>query len=443
MDRALDLGSISTRQRRIAQIAEIHKDARLNTLSHNIDIHWLFEAWRITKKSGAGGVDGISAREYESKLHDNLDFLLERFKSGEYYAPPVKRAYIPKENGEKRKIGVPTVDDKVLQRAVHMLLEPIYELMFYNFSFGFRKGKNQHQALEHLWQVLMDFRGGWVLSVDIKGFFDTVRHADMREFLARRVGDGVIRRMVNKWLKAGVLEGELLSMSEEGTPQGGVISPLLSNIYLHYVLDEWLMEVVRPRLRGACEMIRFADDFLIVFSYEKDARRVADVIVDRFSKYGLTIHPEKTKLIDFRRPFSGPSGRNGGGGKPGKLEFLGFMLHWGRSRKGNWVVRRKTAKSRFKRSLKKMDDFLRENRFLKIRDQWEKICIKMKGHYQYFGVTGNYATLQRYAYQVRRRWLFWLRRRSQRQRLPWERFREILKHLPLPKPHIPKSVYQT
>lgn len=439
MTRAPDLGNIVTRRRRIAEIASRHKDEALLTLAHFIDIHWLYEAWSQIRKSGAAGADGMTAAEYEGKLQDNLAFLLERFKSGEYFAPPVRRVHIPKGNGKLRPIGLPTVEDKVLQRAVQLVLEPIYEQMFYEFSFGFRPGKSQHQALEHLWKILMDARGGWVLTVDIQAYFDTVRHADMREMLARRVQDGVICRTINKWLKAGVLEGNKLSKSEAGTPQGGVISPLLSNIYLHYVLDEWMVKEVRRRLKGGCDLVRFADDFMIVFDNEEDAHRVLRVIGKRFAKFGLTIHPEKTKLVDFRRP--DPRGRNPAGEKPGKLDFLGFTLHWGKSRQGNWVVRRKTAKSRLQRSLKRMDEWLSANRSLKLRAQWKMICLKMEGHYQYYGVTGNYEALRMFAFRTRRRWFFWLRRRSQRHRMTRQRFAQILKHLPLPKPHIPKSVY--
>lgn len=440
MTRALDLGKISTRRRRIAEISETYKDEGLRTLAHFIDIHWLYEAWFGIRKSGALGVDGMSAAEYEGKLHDNLDFLLERLKSGEYFAPPVRRVYVPKGKGKLRPIGIATVEDKILQRAIQMVLEPVYEQLFYDFSFGFRPGKSQHQALESIWKTLMDFRGGWVLSVDVKGYFDTIRHSDLRGFLDKRVRDGVIRRTIDKWLKAGVLEDGALRRSEVGTPQGGVISPLLANVYLHYVLDEWMVEVVKPRLAGEVALIRYADDFLLVFSHEWDARRVMDVIGKRFAGYGLSIHPEKTKLIDFRRPR--PGGRGPGEGKPGKIDFLGFTLHWDKSRRGTWVVRRKTAKSRLNASLRRVETWLRENRFRKIREQWRILCLKLEGHYQYYGVTGNYLSLQRFAVQVRRRWLFWLRRRSQRSRMTWERFNRILKHLPLPKPHIPKSVYR-
>ena len=440
MTRALDLGNISTRRRRIAEIARTYGDEALRTLAHFIDIHWLYEAWSRIRKNGAPGADEMRVEEYEGKLADNLDFLLERFKSGEYFAPPVRRVHIPKGKGKLRPIGIPTVEDKILQRAVQMALEPIYEQLFYDFSFGFRKGKSQHQALEYTWKTLMDFRGGWVLTVDVKGYFDTVDHKVLRRFLDKRVADGVIRRTIDKWLKAGILEDGSLRRSEAGTPQGGVISPLLANIYLHYVLDEWMVETVAPRLAGKVAVIRYADDFLIVFQHEKDARRVMEVIGKRFAKYGLTLHPEKTKLVDFRRPR--PTKRNPKGG-PGTLEFLGFTLHWGRSRRGNWVVRRKTAKSRLKASLKRVDGWLRANRSLKIRKQWELLCSKIRGHYQYYGVTGNIHSLARYLRQVKRRWLYWLRRRSQKSRMTWKRFTRILKHLPLPPPTIPKSVYRS
>ena len=441
MTSALELGSMSTRRRRIAEISRRHKDEGLRTLAHFIDIHWLYAAWKKTRKDGALGVDDMTWGEYDRQWHGNLDFLLERFKSGEYYAPPAKRSYIPKDDGKQRPIGIMTMEDKVLQRGVSMVLEDIYEQEFYDFSFGYRKGRSQHQALEVIWETLMNFNGGYVLSLDVQGYFDTVRHSDLRMFLDRRVRDGVIRKTIDKWLKAGVMEGGQVHVSEEGTPQGGVISPMLSNIYLHNVLDEWMVKTVIPRLKGRAEMIRYADDVLIVFSCEEDAKRVKRVLTKRFAKYGLKAHPEKTKLINFKKP--GRNGRRRDGGKPGSIDFLGFTLHWGLSRKGNPVVKRKTMKSRLKRSLGRSKEWLRANRNMKIRKQWKAINSKLKGHYQYFGVTGNIASLQLYYQEVRRLWCYWLRRRSQRSKMTWERFNRILGYLQLARPHIPKSVYRT
>ncbi len=260
---------------------------------------------------------------------------------------------IPKGDGSKtRPIGIPTFEDKVLQRAVLMVLEAVYEQDFYDFSYGFRPKRSAHQALDSLWHRLMDVHGGWVLEADISSFFDTLDHKILRSFLDQRVRDGVIRKMIDKWLKAGVLEDGQLRRTTDGTPQGGVISPLLANIYLHEVLDRWFVEQVQPRMRGPAHLIRYADDFVMVFATESDARRVMEVLPKRFAKYGLTLHPEKTRLIEYGRT-QGPR-NGGGGGKPPTFDFLGFTHYWGKSRKGKLVVKRKTARRRFARSLKRV-----------------------------------------------------------------------------------------
>ena len=273
------------------------------TLAHHIDLELLREAYRLTRKDGATGVDGQTAQEYEENLEENLKTLLERLKSGTYQAPPVRRVYIPKGDGKKsRPIGIPTFEDKILQRAVVMVLEAVYEQDFLECSYGFRPCRSAHQALAALWQELMRVGGGFVIELDIEKFFDTLDHRHLREFLDKRVRDGVIRRVIGKWLKAGVLEGGEVQETESGTPQGGVISPLLANIFLHEVLDKWFEQEVKPRMKGSAFLVRYADDALMVFSLEKDAKRVMAVLAKRFGRFGLSLHPEKTRLVDFRRP---------------------------------------------------------------------------------------------------------------------------------------------
>jgi group II intron reverse transcriptase/maturase len=285
---------VLTKRHRIAEIASKLPNERLVSLSQHIDIWWLYTAFVRTRKDGAKGIDGQTAEDYQAHLRENLESLVERVKSGSYKAPPVRRVYIPKGSGnEKRPIGIPTFEDKVLQRALVMVLEPIYEQSFHDFSYGFRPGKNQHQALERLWCGLMENKGGWVIDLDIRKFFDTLDHTVLREILDKRIGDGVVRRLIDKWLKAGVMEAGELSYREEGTPQGGVISPMLSNIYLHEVLDEWFVREVQPRMKGKSFMVRFADDAVLGFETKADAERVMAVLPKRFAKYGLTGHPEK------------------------------------------------------------------------------------------------------------------------------------------------------
>jgi group II intron reverse transcriptase/maturase len=269
-----------------------------------IDVEFLKEAFRKTRKGGATGIDKVTAAEYEANLDENLQDLLQRMRSGLYKAPPVLRKWLRKEDGSQRPIGVPTFEDKIAQRAVAMLLGAVYEEDFYDFSYGFRPGRKPHDALHELREQSMGMKIGWILDADISGFFDSIDHAQLREVLRKRVNDGEIVRLVGKWLQAGVLEGDVLSYSDTGTPQGGVISPMLANIFLHTVLDEWFDQVVRPRMRGRCFMVRFADDFVIGFEREDDAKRVMAVVPKRFAKYGLRIHPDKTKLIPFQKPSS-------------------------------------------------------------------------------------------------------------------------------------------
>src|SRR3990172_5790224 len=307
---------ISTKLERIAKLAREAPGMALTTLAHHIDIDWLKEAYRRTRKDGATGVDGQTAEEYAVNLEGNLRELLERAKSGAYRAPPVRRVHIPKGDGSQtRPIGIPAFEDKVLQRAVAMVLEAVYERDFLDCSYGFRPGRSAHQALEVLQHETVCMAGGWVLEVDIRKFFDTLDHGHLSEILCRRVRDGVLLRLIGKWLNAGVLEDGQLSHPEAGTPQGGVISPLLANVYLHEVLDVWFERDVKPRLRGGAFLVRYADDAALVFSREDDARRVMEVLPKRFGKYGLALHPEKTRLVEFRRPDRRPPTHQGGAGR--------------------------------------------------------------------------------------------------------------------------------
>lgn len=435
MSESLNSGSISTRLARIAELARKHPERAFKSLHHVIDVAWLREAYRRTRKDGAVGVDGQSAEAYGRDLEKNLESLLARFRTGSYRAPPVRRVHIPKSDGRTRPIGVPTFEDKILQRAVAMLLEAIYEQDFHSGSYGFRPGRGAHDALSALWDGLMSMGGAWVLEVDIQSFFDTLDHGALRSFLDERVTDGVVRRAIDKWLKAGVLESGAVTRPEEGTPQGGVISPILANVYLHEVLDEWFEKDVKPRLRGRAFLIRYADDFVIAFQLETDARRVMDVLPKRFGKYGLTLHPDKTRLVKFTRP-----GRDGPGGeRPGSFDLLGLTHYWGRSRRGTSVIVRRTMHSRLSRALKEVRTWCRTNRHLPIAEQCQALGAKLRGHFGYYGVIGNFDALQRFAFEVEKAWWKWLNRRSQRAAMTWERFRMLLVHHPLPKPRIVHS----
>ncbi len=424
--------AVSTRLERIAKLAKEKPGVALTTLAHHIDVEWLREAYRRTRKDGAKGVDGQSAEQYEERLEENLASLLDRAKSGTYRAPPVRRAYVPKGDGSARPIGIPTFEDKVLQRAVAMVLQAVYEQEFHDFSYGFRPSRSALQACDAVWSASMRMGGGWVVEVDIKKFFDTLDHGHLQEILRKRVRDGVILRLIGKWLNAGVMEGLVLSHPDAGTPQGGVISPLLANIYLHEVLDEWFVRDVQPRLAGRATLVRYADDFVVLFARKEDAERLLDVLPKRFGKYGMTLHPDKTRLVAFHRPDRDDGSDEG----PGSFDLLGFTHHWGLSNKGNWVVRRRTAKDRFRRTLRRIAEWCRTHRHDDVETQHRALARKLAGHYAYFGVTSNYAALARLRDEVRTLWRKWLSRRSQRAALSWNTMLALLKRYPLPPPRI-------
>jgi group II intron reverse transcriptase/maturase len=404
----------------------------------------MYCAYELTRKDGAKGIDGVGAEEYEVGLWEKLEKLVDRLKSGLYRAPAVKRVYIPKAGStEKRPIGIPTYEDKILQRAVQLVLEPIYEGEFYDFSYGFRPGKSAHQCLNRIWKQGMGINGGYIIDMDISKyanlrFDDTIPHEKLREILGQRVSDGVIQRIIGKWLNAGVMEAGNLEYPGKGTPQGGVISPLLSNIYLHEVLDKWFVKTVQPLLKGKSFMVRYADDAIIGCEQKEDADRIMKVLALRFAKYGLTsdfspLHPEKTKLVDFKKP-DGDSHKGSG-----SFTFLGFKHYWTKSRKGQWMVGRKTDGKRFSRAIKTIAQWCRENRHIPKKEQHEKLALKLRGHYAYYGISLNFDSIAQMYHQVKRIWFKWLNRRSRQKELNWEQFGSYLQHFPLPQPRIVHS----
>jgi RNA-directed DNA polymerase len=425
--------NLSTKRRWIAELARRKPGGVLFSLHHVIDMEWMRKAYKLTRKDGATGIDGMTADEYEANLEANLRDLLDRIKSGRYQAPPVRRTYIPKADGSQRPLGIPTFEDKVAQRAIVMVLEPVYEQDFLPCSHGFRPRRSAHGALRELYSAITKQGQYWVLDVDLRKYFDSIPHHHLRAILDQRVTDGVIRRMIDKWLKAGVLENGLLQYADEGTPQGGVVSPMLSNIFLHYALDEWFESEVRPRLAGSCTLVRYADDFVMTFKTHRDAKRVLEVLGKRLERYGLALHPDKTRFIDFR-----PEQRGGmhPDCKAPPFDFLGFTHTWVKSQKGKNVVRQTTAKSRLARSLVTVNTWCRTNRHQPVLWQHKRLSAKLIGHYAYYGITGNIRQLQRYSIQVTRLWRKWLERRTRSKRLTWARFGTFLTRHPLPQPWI-------
>lgn len=422
--------TVSTKLQRIADMAKSDPKLVFTSLAHLIDVEFLREAYNRTRKNAAPGIDKVTAEEYTAALEENLQSLHQRLKSGTYIAPPVKRSWIPKEDGKLRPIGKPTFEDKIVQRAVVMILNAIYEQDFHSLSYGFREGRSQHQALHELRESCHNLKTKWIIDADVSGYFDNISHGKLQEFIRQRVNDGGLLRLIGKWLHAGVFEGGILSYPEKGTQQGGVISPLLANIFLHQILDEWFLRDVRPRMRGKCFLIRFADDFVIGFELESDARRVMDVLPKRFGKFELSIHPVKTRLIEFRPPTYRTKAVEEGS----TFDFLGFTHYWSKSRKGNWAIKRKTAHKRLRRSKKAIWLWCRENRHESVSEQRSALSSKLLGHYQYYSIRGNLPCLRDFWWFVTGAWRYWLSKRSSKSNIAWDKFHKILGENPLPPP---------
>jgi RNA-directed DNA polymerase len=428
--------TVSPILQQIAKEARAYPDRVFTTLAHHIDVDLLHEAYARTAKQAAPGIDGVTAGIYAENLEENLVHLHQRMRSGSYQASAVKRVWLDKDDGSQRPIGMPTFEDKIAQRAVAMILEAVYEQDFYPFSYGFRPGRNPHRALFELRERSMQMKGSWIVDADIKGFFDTIDHDLLRETIKKRINDGGIIRLIGKWLNAGVLDGEHVTYPEQGTPQGGVVSPILANVFLHEVLDDWSVNQIKPRLEGNSFLIRYADDFIIACEFESDANRVMDVLPKRFDRHGLTIHPTKTRLIAFRRP----EYRHQSGKGHDTFDFLGLTHFWARSRKGTWVIKRKTAKKRMQRAMNALSNWCRQNRHLSLTEQHRMLCLKLMGHYQYYGITGNFRMLERVHRHAVAIWRFWLDRRSSKNAMRWDKFLKILNTFPLLRPRIVQPI---
>jgi len=416
-----------TIEQQIAERARRITEAPLTNLHMFIDEVMLFETFGMLSKDAAPGVDRQTWADYNEHLGANIEALLSAFKSGRYRAPSIRRTYIPKEDGSQRPLGIPTIEDKLLQTALSRVLTPIYEQLFYEDSYGFRPGKSQHQALGDVFQQV-SFKGmRYVIDADMQNYFGTINHGSLREMLDLRIRDKVTRRMIDKWLKAGILEEGQLSYPKEGTPQGGSISPLLSNIYLHYVVDEWFNEQIRPRLKAKAKLVRFADDFLLLFANKEDAERVMKVLPKRLSRFGLKLHPEKTRLVNLEP----------GQTKPATFDFLGFTHYMGRSRKGRRVLKRKTARKKLKTSLQRMEQWIKSNRYLPLEILMQRLDRKMRGHYNYYGITFNTRSIAGYRRRIERMLYKWLNRRGGKSIWNWEKINQLTHQWhPLSKPVI-------
>jgi RNA-directed DNA polymerase len=424
--------TVTTKLQRLAEQAQRDPKRVFTNLAHLIDEDFLREAYRRTRKSSAAGIDGVTAKQYAEHLDENLHDLHERLRSGRYQAAPVVRVWIEKEDEGRRPIGKPAFEDKIVQRAVAMLLEAIYEQDFSDSSYGFRPGRSPHDALRDLRRRCLTEGIGWIVDADVSGYFDSINRTHLREVLRRRVNDGSILRLMGKWLRAGVMEEGELHHPETGVVQGGVISPVLANVLLHHVLDEWFEREVQPRLKGRSFLTRFADDWIIGCELEEDAQRLMAVLPKRFARFDLSLHPEKTVMIKCRRPMA----RMASGDGNGTFDFLGLTHYWARARRGYWVIKRKTARKRLRRTKKALGRWCRANRHLPLKDQYRMLCQKLRGHFQYYGIRGNSRKMAEVRHHAEKAWQYWLSRRSHKRAISWEKFQKLKAVFGLPTPKI-------
>ena len=430
-----DRANMSTGLDRIAELARGQKGVQFTSIAHLLTVTALERAWGDLRKDASAGVDGVTYAEYGGHVRENLEQLHDRLARGQYRAQPLRRVYIPKEEGTERPLSIPALEDKIVQRAVLELLTAIYEQDFLGWSYGFRPGRSPQEALDEIGRVICRRPVGYVLEADICAYFDAIVRSQLRELIEKRVRDGGILRLIGKWINAGVLEDGRLLVTQTGVGQGQVISPLLANIYLHYVLDEWFEDVVKPRLRGEAYEIRYADDFIVCFQYREDAERVLEELRQRFEEYGLRLHPDKTRLIEFGREALTRS-EAGGGPKPATFEFLGFTHICQRSRRGKFTIHVRTMRKRLRRRLKRVSAWCQRHRHQPVVEQWAALNAMLRGHYQYYGRPTNFRSLWEFYRVVRKLWRKWLNRRTRGKTLPWRLYDQLLAAYPLQRPYI-------
>jgi RNA-directed DNA polymerase len=426
---------MSTKYIRIAELAKEDKERKFFSIAHFLTPDALYEAFESLRKDASAGVDGVTYAGYEVEAWENIQKLHDRVKSGQYRAQPLRRVYIPKEDGRQRPISIPSLEDKILQKAAVDLLNAIYEQDFLGCSYGFRPGRGPQDALDEVGRVICRRPISYVLEADIRGYFDAIVRGLLIGMVEKRVNDGQLLRLIGKWINVGVIDDGRLQVTETGTGQGQIISPLLANIYLHYVLDEWFEKVVKPRLKGEAYEIRYCDDFILCFQYREDAEKVLDVLTKRFEKYGLTLHPEKTRLIEFGR-YALTKSEKPGGQKPATFDFLGFTHICKRSRGGKFTIYVRTMRKRIKRSLQRVALWCREHRHDPVEEQQRSLNWKLRGHYEYYGRSTNSPRLSAFYQEVRRLWHKWLNRRTRGKPLPWAEYVHLLKRPPLLRPRI-------
>jgi RNA-directed DNA polymerase len=419
---------------RIGERAKAKKKERFTNLLSHMTVPVLREAYNSLQKRAAAGVDGMTWSKYGKELEVRLQGLEDRVHRGSYHPQPVRRVYIEKGDGKKRSLGIPTVEDKIVQEAVRMVVEPIYEAEFLGFSYGYRRGRSAHNALDAL-AVAIGKNVNWVLEADIRSFFDTIDHEWLRKFIEHRIGDKRLVRLVMKQLHAGVLENGEVCEVEEGTPQGGNLSPLLANIYLHYALDLWVHQWRRRYARGEVYIVRYADDFAMGFQYEEDARAMHSALAERLAKFGLELHPSKTRVMQFGRT-AREQRRRRGEGKPETFDFLGFTHISGVGERGAFELQRQTSRKKRGAKLAQLKVEMQRRKHQRVITQYRWLKRVLVGHYRYYGVPTNWRILSTFREEVAWHWHRQLQRRSQRARWTWKKHNAFCKHYPLPKPKI-------
>lgn len=437
-----EIGKTWTKLSLISGHARRERNFQFTSLAHLLDVDYLRGCYHSLNRNKAVGIDNVSWQEYGVNLDENLEQLVSRLKRKKYTPIPARRVYIPKNETEMRPLGISALENKIVERGITWILESIYEQDFLDCSYGFRPGRNCHQALKRLDELIMFHPVSHIAEADIKGFFDNVNHDKLMEFIRIRIADTALLNLIGKFLKVGYIDDGMLVTPEVGTPQGSILSPILANIFLHYVLDEWFETTVKSHVRGFCELVRYADDFVCAVQYADDAERIERALKNRFRKYGLEIHPTKSRNITFGRFEKETAGKQNR--KPNTFDFLGFTHYCTTSRKGKFKLGRKTSRKKFTAKCKEMNDWLKSvrNQF-KTKDWWKTLAAKLRGHFQYYGVSENYVSIAKFYDRTTRLIHNWLNRRSQKQKMSWDKFSKYLKHYPLPRPKIVhKFTYQ-
>jgi len=435
-----DIGATWQKLSLISGHARRDPDFQFTSLAHLLNVEYLRDCYTSLNRNKAVGIDNVSWEEYGRNLDDNLELLVSRLKRKKYKPIPARRVYIPKSETEKRPLGISALENKIVERGITWILESIYEQDFLNCSYGFRPKRNSHQALKELNDLIMFQPVNHIVEADIKGFFDNVSHEKLMEFMRIRIKDTTLLNLIKKFLKAGYIDDGILVKPDNGTPQGSILSPMLANIFLHYVLDTWFETTVKSHVKGFCEIVRYADDFVCVVRYAEEARCIERGLRNRFNKYGLELHPTKSRNISFGR-YERENAKSQNR-RANTFEFLGFTHYCDRSRNGNFKVSRKTSRKKYSVKCREMNAWLKAIRNqVKTKDWWEILRAKLRGHFQYYGVSENYDGILRFYKFTIRMVRKWMNRRSQKRKMSWDNFTEYLEHYPLPKPKIVHRFY--